>query len=71
MKFSYSLVGVSKLGFRQYEISSARETAEIRGRLMRGIRARLRAVANTFFVNDAKEVGDGSRSMGRQWRSGD
>ena len=65
MKFLYSLVGVSKLEFRHYETSSARETAEIRDRLMRGIRARLRSAAITLFI-DAKEVGDGKRTTRRR-----
>jgi hypothetical protein len=56
------------LRIRPYDITTDRETAAIRGRLMRGIRAGLRVTANSLFRHDAKAVGDSGAMPG--WRNG-
>lgn len=56
---------------RHYDIATDRDTAEIRGRLVGKIRARLRNAAICLFRYDAREVGESGPSAGWQCRQGD
>ena len=63
--------GACPIRLRHYEISSDRHTAEIRGRLLRGIRARLRGGALCLFSYDVRDVEKDGASTGSQVVPGD
>jgi hypothetical protein len=56
---------------RHYDISTDRDTAEIRGRLLRRIRARLRSAALPLFNFDATEVVESRQTAAWQCLHGD
>jgi hypothetical protein len=62
MKLFKGSVDAFGRGIRQYEVSSERETAEIRGRLLGRIQARLR--------NPTSCCLDTKREMKSRWKSG-
>ena len=71
MKYFSRSAGAWSMRLRRYDISSDRDTAEIRGRLLRRIRTRLRSAAFSLFRYDAREVGENGETAGWQSRHGD
>ena len=67
MKFFSNNGGAGRMRLRHYDISSDRDTAEIRGRLLRRIRARLRNAAICLFRYDAREAEESGHSTGWQY----
>jgi len=71
MKFFSNSGSAGQMRLRHYDVSTDRDTAEIRGRLVRRIRARLRSAAICLFKYDAREAGESGQSTGWQCDHGD